>query len=93
MQALVGLVVFSMLMGSGLIGISWLFDVLGFRGGGGGRVQNGFKSGSKVAGFKKSTLKAFAFGGCDSPLCDQLLFLYEWLRVEKPHWLCLFSGG
>lgn len=42
---------------------------------------------AKVAGFKKSTLMAFAKGGCDSPLCDQLLFLHEWLRDEKPQYL------
>jgi len=32
----------------------------------------------KVANFKKSTLFAFSKGYDDSPLCDQLLFLYEW---------------
>jgi len=31
-----------------------------------------------VAEFKKSTLRALALGGDDSPLCDQILFLYEW---------------
>jgi len=35
-----------------------------------------------VKNVKKSTLQAFAYHACDSPLCDQLLFLYEWL-LEK----------
>jgi hypothetical protein len=35
-----------------------------------------------VKSFKKSTVSAFAFGGCDSPLCDQLIFLHEWLCDE-----------
>jgi len=34
---------------------------------------------SKVNDFKKSTLVSFAYDGCDSPLCDQIVFLYEWL--------------
>eukprot|EP00971_Amphidinium_carterae_P166060 3291484-Amphidinium_carterae.1 len=33
---------------------------------------------------KKSTLQAFAFRACDSPLCEQLLFLYEWLLEHDP---------
>ena len=41
----------------------------------------------KVVGFKKSTVPAFAAGSCDSPLCDQLLFLHEWLAKEQPGWL------
>merc|ERR1719323_237075 len=32
----------------------------------------------KVAGYKKSTLNAVAYDADDAPLCDQLLFLYEW---------------
>lgn len=39
---------------------------------------------AKVADFKKSTFRCFANGGCDSPLCDQLVFLYEWLKESKP---------
>ena len=35
---------------------------------------------SKVKGFKKPTIEAFATGKCDSPLCDQLLFIIEKLR-------------
>merc|ERR1712146_30991 len=38
----------------------------------------------KVVKFKQSTIAAFAFGGCDSPLCDQLLFLHEWMEVNMP---------
>jgi len=41
----------------------------------------------KVVGFKKNTLRAFADGGCDSPLCDQLVFLYEWLVTEHPEYM------
>jgi hypothetical protein len=37
-----------------------------------------------VKKFKKGTLTAFAFGGCDSPLCDQLIFLYLWLKTNMP---------
>jgi len=48
---------------------------------------------AKVAGFKKSTLKAFAAGGCDSPLCDQLLFLAEWLLDEQKTWVTTTSGA
>ena len=41
----------------------------------------------KVVDYKRSTVASFAAGACDSPLCDQLLFLYEWLKREKPGWL------
>lgn len=41
----------------------------------------------RVQGFKKSTLVAFAVGGCDSPLCDQLVFLNEWLVETNPSWV------
>lgn len=37
----------------------------------------------KVAGFKKSTVRAFANGTCDMPLCDQVCFIYEWLRYTQ----------
>lgn len=39
---------------------------------------------AKVPDFKKSIVTAFAFGCCDSPLCDQLLFLIEWLKDRQP---------
>jgi hypothetical protein len=38
----------------------------------------------KVPDFKKSTVAAFATGSCDSPLCDQLSFLIEYLMVRSP---------
>jgi len=46
----------------------------------------------KMADYKKSTFKAFACGGCDSPLCDQLLFLYEWACKERSHYLEIEEG-
>lgn len=45
-----------------------------------------------VAGFKKSTFLAMAYGGCDAPLCDQLLFLYEWMVQEAPESLVATEG-
>lgn len=42
---------------------------------------------AKVAGFKKTTLRAYACGSCDSPLCDQLVFLYQWIKAEMPECL------
>lgn len=47
----------------------------------------------KLASFKRSTFQATAHGGCDSALCDQLLFLHEWLAKEHPTWLTLESGA
>jgi len=47
----------------------------------------------KVAGFKQSTVRAFAFGGCDSPLCDQLIFLHIWMRHNHPSWLAAAPHG
>jgi len=47
---------------------------------------------TKVKRFKKNTIKPCAFGGCDSPLCDQLLFLYVWLKANKPEELDLKEG-
>jgi hypothetical protein len=38
----------------------------------------------KVLNFKKSTLMAFAHGSCDSPLCDQLIFLAEYSLAKNP---------
>merc|ERR1711879_771488 len=32
---------------------------------------------------KKSTFRSFACDTCDSPLCDQLVFLYSWLKRER----------
>jgi len=55
-------------------------------------LLNDAKVFAKVAAFKHSTVKAFAYGGCDFPLCDQLLFLYEWLKVEKEDWLEMPQG-
>lgn len=37
--------------------------------------------------FKKSTIVAFALDGLDSPLCDQLVFLHEWLALCKVDYL------
>lgn len=47
----------------------------------------------KVVKYKKTTVAAFAHGSCDSPLCDQLLFLYEWLVKLQPTWLAQVSPG
>jgi len=38
---------------------------------------------AKVADYKKSTITAFAYAGCDAPLCAQLVFLYEWLQEHS----------
>jgi hypothetical protein len=48
---------------------------------------------AKVASHKKSTAKAFACGSCDGPLCDQLLFLFEWLSHTQPSWLAHSEPG
>uniref|UniRef100_A0A7S1AKA4 Uncharacterized protein n=1 Tax=Noctiluca scintillans TaxID=2966 RepID=A0A7S1AKA4_NOCSC len=47
---------------------------------------------SKVADYKCGTVRALAHGSINSPLCDQLLFLHEWLTKERPWWLCLQEG-
>merc|ERR1712079_90507 len=47
---------------------------------------------AKVAKFKHSTLNAMAYGGCDFPLCDQILFLYEWMLREAPNSLQMVEG-
>jgi len=44
---------------------------------------------SKVADYKCATVRALAHGSINSPLCDQLLFLHEWLTRERPEWLSL----
>ena len=36
----------------------------------------------KVAGYKQSTVKAFALGTCDAPLCDEVCFLFEFLGLR-----------
>merc|ERR1712039_480520 len=47
---------------------------------------------ARVKMFKKSTIKAFAQGGCDSPLCDELLFLYLWLHEHDKDALDVETG-
>merc|ERR1712217_467999 len=47
---------------------------------------------AKVREFKKRTLASFAFGGCDSPLCDQLIFLHEWIALRQPEWIDTHEG-
>merc|ERR1719215_1681491 len=47
-------------------------------------IVNDFVLFSKVPDFKKSSIAAFASGCCDSPLCDQLIFVFEYLKVERP---------
>ena len=48
---------------------------------------------SKVADHKKNTLQSFARGKCDSPLCDQVLFLYLWMKDNRPDWLAAAPPG
>lgn len=48
---------------------------------------------AKVVKFKRNTIRAYAGGGCDAPLCDQLVFLYEWLRIELPNTLAGMTEG
>eukprot|EP00929_Paragymnodinium_shiwhaense_P045277 TRINITY_DN23149_c0_g1_i1.p1 TRINITY_DN23149_c0_g1~~TRINITY_DN23149_c0_g1_i1.p1 ORF type:complete len:397 (+),score=95.30 TRINITY_DN23149_c0_g1_i1:144-1334(+) len=48
---------------------------------------------AKVANHKKSTLTAFAHGGCDAPLCAQLVFLNEWLVRHMPEALAKRQVG
>ena len=68
-QVLVGLVVFWRLMGSRLIRISWLLDVLGLGGGrgGGGNVHaesdEGNESGEANEGARKASCEAWASCG------------------------------
>mmetsp|Transcript_89489 Transcript_89489/g.217084 ORF Transcript_89489/g.217084 Transcript_89489/m.217084 type:complete len:180 (-) Transcript_89489:161-700(-) len=38
----------------------------------------------KVVPKKRLTLRSFACDGCDAPLCDQLLFLNEWVKANQP---------
>ena len=42
---------------------------------------------SKVAGYKTSTVRAFAEGSCDAPLCDQVIFLCAWIPTMQPTWI------
>ena len=37
----------------------------------------------KVASYKQSTVKAFALGTCDAPLCDEVCFLFETLSLRR----------
>jgi len=39
---------------------------------------------SKVVKKKMVTLRAFACDCCDAPLCDQLLFINEWVKINQP---------
>jgi len=48
---------------------------------------------AKVVNYKKSTIVAFATDSCDSPMCDQLLFLYEWLMENEASWLTQGKQG
>lgn len=47
----------------------------------------------KVTPFKQSLLTMFASGGCDASLCDQLPFLHECLRHQRPHLLESTKGS
>lgn len=47
---------------------------------------------SKIRKYKHTTLLSMAYGGCDSPLCDQLLFLYEWLMKNESSSLKVTEG-
>merc|ERR1719203_168531 len=38
----------------------------------------------KVADHKRSTVRAFAEGTCDMPLCDQVCFYFVWLQEKMP---------
>ena len=48
---------------------------------------------SKVAGYKTSTVRAFAEGSCDAPLCDQVIFLCAWLATMQPTWIASCEPG
>lgn len=48
---------------------------------------------SKVAGFKRSTVRAFAKGTVDMPLCDQVCFIFEWLQKFKASALSMGPTG
>eukprot|EP00927_Polykrikos_kofoidii_P060167 TRINITY_DN55232_c0_g1_i1.p1 TRINITY_DN55232_c0_g1~~TRINITY_DN55232_c0_g1_i1.p1 ORF type:complete len:1003 (-),score=175.20 TRINITY_DN55232_c0_g1_i1:24-3032(-) len=48
---------------------------------------------AKVANRKKTTIRAFAYGGVDLALCSPLFFLYSWLRKDRPEWLNVPSGS
>jgi len=39
---------------------------------------------AKVPDFKRSIIVAYAFDGCDSPLTDSIIFLFEWLMERNP---------
>lgn len=55
----------------------------------------------KVPNYKKTTVTAFANGSCDTPLCDQVCFVYEWCKrtcfeeletIEGNWWLNTKNG-
>ncbi|CAE7030149.1 unnamed protein product [Symbiodinium natans] len=46
----------------------------------------------KVASYKQSTVKAFALGTCDAPLCDEVCFLFEWCLANCPESLLDAQG-
>lgn len=48
---------------------------------------------AKVANYKKNTMMSFAYGSSDSPLCDQILFLYLWMKEKHPDWLAPAAEG
>jgi hypothetical protein len=47
----------------------------------------------KTPNFKKSTIAAFAFKNCDSPLCDQLIFIMEYMLSHHPKHLTRTQPG
>ncbi|OLP86834.1 hypothetical protein AK812_SmicGene32013 [Symbiodinium microadriaticum] len=46
----------------------------------------------KIASYKQSTVKAFALGTCDAPLCDEVCFLFEWCLANSPEALMEAAG-
>jgi len=56
-------------------------------------IKDDFVLWCKVPDFKKSTIAAFAFGCCDSPLCDQLIFVIEFLKETYPEALKNTANG
>lgn len=48
---------------------------------------------SKAPDFKKSIIAAFAFNCADSPLCDQLIFLQEYMMVTRRSALAKLEPG
>jgi hypothetical protein len=50
-------------------------------------LQDDFALFAKMEEMKKSTVIAFAFDSCDSPLADQLIFMLEFLMEKNPELL------